>query len=51
MHPDFLEKLLWGGNVVGLRVKLAHAIPTVVEKLLRAAWAAKAPKALVRNLG
>jgi hypothetical protein len=47
MHPEFLEKLLWGGKVVGLRVCLAQASPEVVEDLLRAAWTAKAPKALL----
>lgn len=46
MHPECLEKLLWGGKVVGLRVTLAQAKNDVVEDLLRAAWTAKAPKAL-----
>jgi len=49
MHPEFLEKLLWGGKVVGLRVSIAQARPDVVEDLLRAAWATKAPKALQSN--
>ena len=42
MHPECLEKLLWGGKVVGLRVALGEAPASVVEDLLRAAWAAKA---------
>lgn len=49
MHPEYLEKLLWGGKVVGLRVTLAEADTDVVQELLRAAWAAKAPKALLKR--
>jgi len=43
-YPGFIEKLLWGGNVRGLRIALAAAKPDVVENLVRAAWEAKAPK-------
>jgi len=46
-HPEFLEKLLWGGKVVGLRVVLALAKPAVVKALIRKAWARKAPKRLL----
>lgn len=46
MYPACVEKLLWGGKVVGLRVAVATAPPAVVKQWLRAAWAAKAPKAL-----
>jgi hypothetical protein len=46
---EFLEKLLWGGRVVGLRVALAQANPGVVKRLLSLAWARKAPKSLVAS--
>ena len=42
----FVEKLLWGGKVRGLRVTLANAKPAVVAYLLAAAWCRKAPKTL-----
>ncbi len=47
LEPEFLEKLLWGGKVRGLRVKLAQPKPAVVFRLIEQAWAAKAPKALL----
>ena len=43
---DFLEKLRWGGKVVGLRATLARASPAVVNRLVNLAWASKAPKRL-----
>ena len=43
-HGDFIEKLLWGGKVCGLRIALAAAKPAVVDNLVRAAWEAKAAK-------
>src|SRR5579864_2914679 len=42
LHPEFLEKLLWGGKVRGLRVVLVNAKSAVVSELLRRAWARKA---------
>ena len=45
LEPKFLEKLFWGKKVWGLRVTLANAKPKIVEKLLKQAWVAKAPKA------
>jgi hypothetical protein len=44
VHPDFIEPLLWGGNVRGLRIALAAAKPAVVENLVRAAWEGKSQK-------
>lgn len=38
LHPDFTEKLLWGGKVVGLRTALVAANATVVKRLIRLAW-------------
>ena len=42
MDPAFLDKLLWGGKVVGLRVALAGARPAVVKSLVRQAYDDKA---------
>ena len=49
VHDDCLEKLPWGAKIVGLRVLLAKAPEPLVHSLLRQAWAAKAPKALLRS--
>jgi hypothetical protein len=49
MYPEFTEKLLWGGKVVGLRVSLGKAYASVVKSLVRQAWELKAPKGLVRS--
>lgn len=38
LHPDFLEKLFWGGKAVGLRVVLASANPGVVKSLVNKAY-------------
>ncbi|HRI17094.1 MAG TPA: MmcQ/YjbR family DNA-binding protein [Burkholderiaceae bacterium] len=46
-----VEPLRWGSKVVGLRVALAGAPPALVRSLLRQAWTAKAPKALVSAIG
>ena len=43
-HPEFIEPLLWGGKVRGLRVALASAKRDVVENLVRAAWEEKSRK-------
>jgi hypothetical protein len=45
-YPSFVEKLLWGGKVVGIRIALAQADSGVVKALVRAAWEHKAPKTL-----
>ncbi len=50
MYPEFCEKLWWGKKVVGVRVSLAQADADEVKDLLRAAWAAKAPKKLLDAL-
>jgi len=44
LHPQFLEKLIWGGKAVGVHATLANADVAVIHDLLRTAWAAKAPK-------
>ena len=43
-HPDSVEKLWWGKQVLGLRVSLAAASPELVESLLRQAHAARVAK-------
>jgi hypothetical protein len=46
LHPQFIEKLVWGSSVKGVRVTLARAEAAVVKALVLAAWRHKAPKAL-----
>ena len=46
LYPAFIEKLLWGGKVVGLRVALAVAPAATVKRLVQQAWRGKAPKGL-----
>src|SRR4051812_33282872 len=43
LYPSFVEKLLWGGKVAGVRVRLAAAEPEAVKRLVREAWEQKAP--------
>jgi hypothetical protein len=43
-HPEFIEPLLWGGKVRGLRIALAAAEAEVVQNLIRAAWEEKQGK-------
>ena len=38
LYPDFVEKLLWGGKVVGLRVALVSASPNAVKSLVSKAY-------------
>ena len=47
LYPAFLEKLVWGGKVRGLRVRLSKASPSAVNRLVREAWLGKAPKRLI----
>ena len=51
LHPEFVEKLMWGGKVVGVRVSLACADPATVRQLLGKAWENKAPKGLQTRAG
>ncbi len=44
MYPDWAEKLLWGGKVVGLRVHLAGADTAAVKALVARAHALKSLK-------
>ena len=45
LEPECLEKLLWGGKVMGLRVDLASAQAAVMKRLESQAWGYKSPKA------
>ncbi len=47
LYPDVAEKLTWGRKVVGLRLALAPAPATAVKRLVRQAWASRAPKTLL----
>jgi hypothetical protein len=51
LHGAFVDKLLWGGKVVGVRVALDAADAKVVRALLARAWEAKAPKVLLGDAG
>jgi len=52
MYPEFIEKLLWGGKVVGVRVALSSAEPNAVRSLVRAAFEHKCrPGASGRSSG
>ena len=46
LYPEFIEKLLWGGKVRGVRIQLPAAKPDVVKHLVRSAWVSKAPASL-----
>jgi YjbR len=43
-YPACMEKVVWGGKVVGLRIDLAKAPPAVVKELLKAGWESRAKK-------
>jgi hypothetical protein len=45
--PRSCEELWWGKQLVGVRVSLKQAAPTMVKALLEAAWRRKAPKRLL----
>ena len=49
MHPDFVEKLMWGNKVVGIRIDLRKANHGVTIDLLRQAWREKAPKSILED--
>ncbi len=49
LYPAFIEKLLWGGKVVGVRVLLAKARAPLIAQLLRKSWQRKAPRKLAQK--
>jgi hypothetical protein len=44
VYPEFVEKLLWGGKVVGVRVTLENADTAVVKGMIRKAYTTQANK-------
>jgi hypothetical protein len=44
MYPEFLEKLVWGSKVLGLRVHLAPALPSVIKSLVSKAYDTRVAK-------
>jgi hypothetical protein len=53
MYPEFVEKLLWGGKVVGVRVFLAKSEADAVRVLVRSAFELKSggSKKIARRRG
>jgi hypothetical protein len=47
VHSACMEKLFWGGKVVGIRIHLPKVPPDTLKYLVRAAWEGKAPKSLI----
>jgi len=41
LYPGFIDKLTWGGKVVGMRVSLPAATPSVVKALVAKAYATR----------
>jgi hypothetical protein len=50
LAPGVVDKLMWGGKVVGVRVMLAQARPSLVRELLAQAWRRKAPARMLSSL-
>lgn len=48
-HPDFIERLDASGRLVGVSVRLADALPRVVERLVAQAWARDARERLLSD--
>jgi hypothetical protein len=44
LHGEFIEKLFWGGKVVGLKVSLSAAKLSVVKRLVKEAYHVRANK-------
>jgi len=44
LYPEFIEKLLWGTKVLGLRLALKSAAPSVVKSLVTKAYEARVRK-------
>jgi hypothetical protein len=49
LAPGVVNKLMWGGKVVGVRILLAQARPPLVRELLTQAWRRKAPSRLLSS--
>ncbi len=44
LYPGFIEKLCWGGKVVGLRITLPAADPSTVKALVSKAYETRVRK-------
>ena len=44
LYPEFIEKLLWGAKVLGLRLALQSAAPSVVKSLVSKAYETRVQK-------
>jgi hypothetical protein len=51
MFPQFVQKLLWGGKVLGVRVELAAAEAAAVKRLVSQAYERQAAKGPARKRG
>lgn len=49
LFPEYVEKLLWGARVPGVRITLPPASTKVVKELISAAWRNKAPPGTPRS--
>lgn len=45
--PEVFSELWWGRQLLGVRVRLAPADPTLICEVLEEAWRRKAPKRLL----
>jgi len=50
LAPGVVDKLMWGGKAVGVRIMLARARPSLVRELLAQAWRRKAPARMLSSL-
>jgi len=50
LYSEFVDKLLWGGKVRGVRVRIGHASAAAVRELVRSAWTSKAPNSLTADV-
>jgi YjbR len=49
MDPEFLEPVVWGSKVLGVRARLPLARASTVHQLVRTAYAYKAESALAKR--
>jgi hypothetical protein len=51
VHGSCMQKLVWGGKAVGLRIHLKTVPMDAMKQLVIAAWQAKAPRNLLKSFG
>ena len=47
IYSNCAEQLYWGKKIMGVRIDLKQATPSIVSELLQLAWSEKAPRKLV----